>query len=204
MDKFIITIPMKDPMLAKTRLSGGLSTHQRQQLAIALFQNTVTFFRQTYPGLPVSTVTASKKITELANNMGTYVIHEPVVNGLNNAATLAAKWAWKNGFHSLFIIPADIPVLIKTEINELLDASIKHDVVIAESTNGGTNALLLSLPNGLTFCYGKNSATAHAQSAKKNALQCYRFCPTHLSQDIDTLSDLAALSHHLTHYGLMI
>jgi len=204
MDKFIITIPMKDPMLAKTRLSGALSNHQREELAIALFENTVIFFRQTYPDLPVSTVTASQKIAELANSMGAYVIHEPVVNGLNNAASLAANWAWQKGFHSFFIIPADIPVLIKTEIDELLDASIQHDVVIAESTSGGTNALLLSLPNCLKFCYGKNSAKAHAQSAKKNALQYYRFCPTHLSQDIDTLSDLRALNHHLTRYGLMV
>jgi 2-phospho-L-lactate guanylyltransferase len=133
----------------------------------------------------------------MAHEMGAYVIPEPFVNGLNNAANLAASWAWENGFHSLFIIPADIPVLVKTEIDELLNTSIEYDVVIAESKNGGTNALLLSLPNRLTFCYGENSAKAHAKSAKKNALQCYRCCPTHLSQDIDIMSDLTALNYHL-------
>lgn len=198
MDKFIITIPMKDPKRAKTRLAGDLSSHQRQQLAIFLFQNTVKFFRQTYPDLPISTITASKQITAMAHEMGAYVIPEPFINGLNNAANLAASWAWKNGFHSLFIIPADIPVLVKIEIDELLNTSVEHDVVIAESKHGGTNALLLSLPNRLTFCYGGNSAKAHAKSAKKKSLKYYQCCLPHLSQDIDTLSDLTALNHHLT------
>lgn len=192
--ELIIAIPMKSPVFAKTRLAENLSVMQRQQLAIGLFQHTVAFFRQTYPEFPTVVVTASQEVAQIATSLAAYVLDEKVENGLNNAANLAKNWAMQKKFHALLIVPADIPVLHKTEIDTLLQLSKNFSVVIAESIHGGTNALLVSPPNSLTFQYGKNSATLHAALAKRKQLDYYRLQCYHLSRDIDTLPDLMALS----------
>ncbi|QQS16752.1 MAG: 2-phospho-L-lactate guanylyltransferase [Neisseriales bacterium] len=192
--ELIIAIPMKSPVLAKTRLAENLSVMQRQQLAIGLFEHTVAFFRQTYPEFPTIVVTASQQVAQIATSLAAYVLDEKVENGLNNAANLAKNWAMQNKFQALLIVPADIPVLQKSEMDNLFQLSKRYAVVIVESVHGGTNALLISPPNSLVFQYGKNSAKAHATLAKRTQLDYYQLQCRHLSRDIDTLPDLIALS----------
>ena len=192
-----IAIPMKDPSLCKTRLSGYLLDDTRQQLALALFEHTLAFFRETFPDLPVMVVTASDCIARRSRHLGAGVIDEASANGLNAAAALATDWATQAGYQSLLIVPSDIPVLLQTEIDPLLRLRNHHQVVIAESIDGGTNALLLSPPDCLPFHYGPGSALIHEISAHGRRLSCRRLRPVHLSRDVDTPDDLSVLRSSL-------
>lgn len=194
-----IAIPMKDPALSKTRLSGHLMDATRQRLALAMFEHTLAVFRESYPGQPVMTVTASACIAQSARQLGAGVIHEPSADGLNAAATLAADWAALAGYRSLLIVPSDIPVLLRSEIDQLLSLGTRHQAVIAESIDGGTNALLLSPPDCLPFYYGPGSALIHYIAACCRQLRCLRVKLTHLSRDVDTPQDLLMLRRCVTH-----
>jgi len=111
-------------------------------------------------------------------------------SGINGAAARAADWAASNAAGSLLVVHADIPTLLDAEVEQLLAAGREHAVVIARSADGGTNALLLSPVNAMSFCFGRNSATAHENMALSRGLTCHTVDLPFLSKDIDTPDDL--------------
>jgi 2-phospho-L-lactate guanylyltransferase (CobY/MobA/RfbA family) len=80
--------------------------------------------------------------------MGKYVLIRggTVVNADNAAAGAAAIRAIENSASTLLVVHADIPILRKSELDLLFKSCDNHNVVIAESTDGGTNAVILSPP----------------------------------------------------------
>lgn len=185
-----IAILMKDPAAAKTRLSPVLANDAREKLALLLFENTLQFFRRTYPGGPLGVVTASQETAEIGKKYGASVIEEIEAGGINAAARRAGEWATDIGATSLLVVHADIATLVDEEVDRLLAARGRCSVVIGVSADGGTNALLLTPPDAIPFCYGPNSAHAHEAAAHKSGQSCERLQLAHLSRDIDTPQDL--------------
>nr|WP_230980210.1 coenzyme F420-0:L-glutamate ligase [Oryzicola mucosus] len=184
-----IAILMKDPADAKTRLSGALAFDARERLALALFENTLAFFRKTFPNELLGVVTPSQRIAGIAAAQQAEVVAqgEP---GINGAAASAAAWAQNNGADRLLVVHADIPTLVETEISALLSAGENHAVVIGESVDGGSNALLVSPPDVIPFCFGSQSATAHEAAARARGATAARLKLPFLSRDLDTPDDL--------------
>jgi coenzyme F420-0:L-glutamate ligase/coenzyme F420-1:gamma-L-glutamate ligase len=90
------------------------------------------------------------------------------------------------------VIHADIPTLVEEEVAALVAAGAESAVVIAESVDGGTNALLLSPPDAIGFHFGPNSAAAHAAAARAARLSVAKLTLPFLSRDLDTPDDLSA------------
>lgn len=184
-------ILMKDPAEAKTRLSAALGGDAREQLALMLFDNTLAFLARTHAG-PLGVVTRSDVIAQRTIAQRASVIREEGEAGINAAATQASSWARSLGADSLLVIHADIPTLTTDEMRQLIEAGGDSAVVIAESHDGGTNALLLSPPDTIPFCFGRNSAAAHEATARALGRSCKRLLLPFLSRDIDTPDDLGA------------
>jgi hypothetical protein len=68
--------------------------------------------------------------------------------------------------------------------------------VIAESADGGTNALLLSPPDAIPFGFGPRSAAIHEAAARTTGLTAKRLRLPFLSRDLDTPSDLRTLGRN--------
>ncbi|MDI6027844.1 coenzyme F420-0:L-glutamate ligase [Corticibacterium sp. UT-5YL-CI-8] len=186
-----IAILMKDPADAKTRLSGALAFDARERLALALFENTLAFFRKTFPNELLGVVTPSPRIAALATAQQAEAVAQGKP-GINSAAASAAAWAQQNGAGRLLVVHADIPTLVATEISALLSAGEDHAVVIGESVDGGSNALLVSPPDVIPFCFGPQSATAHEAAARALKQTATRLRLPYLSKDLDTPADLDA------------
>lgn len=187
-----IAILMKDPATAKTRLSPVLANDARERLALLLFENTLQFFKRTHPGGPIGVVTASQETAAIGKKYGASVIEETGTGGINAAASCAGEWAIGIGAASLLVVHADIATLVDEEVDRLLAARERHQVVIGVSADGGTNALLLTPPDAIPFCYGRNSANAHEAAARKSGRSWEKLQLAYLSRDIDTPQDLRA------------
>lgn len=183
-------IMMKDPAEAKSRLKPALANDARESLALLLFDNTLSFLLAQHDG-PIGVVTRSPLIAERAASKGATVIAEPDGGDLNGAAGLAAMWATEIGADSLLVLHADIPTLAADEWNKLLAAGQRTSVAIAQSHDGGTNALLVSPPNAISFCFGPHSAKTHENAAHSEGLTVERLLLPHLSRDVDRPADLA-------------
>jgi len=183
-------IMMKDPAEAKTRLRPALANDAREGLALLLFDNTLTFLTDRHDG-PVGVVTRSPVIAGRAAARGVIVIPEPEAGDLNAAAALAAGWAVGIGADALLVLHADIPTLVESELQALLAAGARAPVVIAQSRDGGTNALLVSPPDAIGFHFGRQSAAAHEDAARATGLGAEVLALPYLSLDIDRPEDLA-------------
>lgn len=189
-----IAILMKDPADAKTRLKSALASDAREKLALLLFENTLGFFRQFSPGAALAVVTPSKNVAEIAQGHGAIALLETTQEGINGAAGLAVEWALASQVKSLLVVHADVATLVATEMSALIDAGDLYSVVIGESHDGGTNALLLSPPDAIPFRFGRGSAVAHEAAAKAFGRSCVRLKLLHLCRDIDTPDDLISAS----------
>ncbi|WP_448956327.1 coenzyme F420-0:L-glutamate ligase [Labrys neptuniae] len=186
-----IAILMKDPAEAKTRLRPALSNDVREELALLLFENTLRFFRRIRGGEPVGVVTRSPAVSRIVHRHGASVIEE-TGTGINAAASAAAAWALGMGAASLLVIHADIATLVDEEMAWLFATGRQRSVVIAQSGDGGTNALLLTPPDAIAFRFGPQSASAHEAEARDRGRSCTRMQLAYLARDIDTPQDLAA------------
>jgi 2-phospho-L-lactate guanylyltransferase len=190
MNQLCVVIPMKSPRRSKQRLANVLLDDERRSLATALFIDTLAFFNEHFPDTHMLVVSESKHILNLANNYGAHSLFDDGFRGLNGALESASQWVKKSGFNRQLIIPGDIALLDLSEVNELLRAANSAQVVLAVAKDGGTNALLTSPPDAITYSYGENSAVLHAQSALKNNRSCVCLQLKNIALDIDLIEDL--------------
>ncbi|MAD46023.1 MAG: 2-phospho-L-lactate guanylyltransferase [Oceanospirillaceae bacterium] len=186
-----VVVPMKNPLQSKQRLRPLLSNHQRSDLAIHLYRNTLAFFKREFPALTLLVVTPSAQIAQMANEHGHQVLLEQKSRGLNRALERAAQWTVLQGFRRQLVIPADIAELDADEIRNMLGrVSHGHGVAIARAKDGGTNALLCAPANAIPFCFGHNSAHRHTQLSQLSNIHCEVVDLKKLAADIDVPDDL--------------
>lgn len=190
----LIVIPVKDFGLAKSRLGQRLSPDRRSALARRLCERTLRFLARHLPEHDRLVVTASPMIARLARRHGASVLVEPAADGLSVAAQRAAEWSRARGYTAQLLLPADIVQLDEGEIRRLLAQQGEGPgVTICPADDGGTNALLTSPPDALTFRFGPDSSMAHQEEALKQGLPCHVLALKQLSFDLDTPTDLNTL-----------
>ncbi len=183
MKDLLFIIPMKDPAVAKSRLSEVLPDAVRARLAMALFRRMLGFLREAQPGVDVLVVSESDAIK--AEVTGLFLKQKGC--GLNEAVTQGAAWAMTRGYGSICVLPADLADPSAADLARLL--ALGAGVSIAPAHDGGTNALLVAPPDAISFCYGKGSCIAHQRAAK--GLACTIIPLESFRYDIDTSADLA-------------
>jgi 2-phospho-L-lactate/phosphoenolpyruvate guanylyltransferase len=195
----IVVVPMKDAAMSKTRLADVMPAADRERMSLALFERAQEFFRVQFPHFSRLVVTPSSSIAALAKIAGAAVLMEDGAQGLNSAALSSFDWACRAGFDRLLIVPADIPVWLRAEVDELLEEGTRYPVVIARAHDGGTNALLFDLAcvNRFDFRYGPDSACRHSESANAVGVRARTRTWHFLSHDIDTVADCLILSQKL-------
>jgi 2-phospho-L-lactate guanylyltransferase len=194
MNSINLVIPMKPPGESKQRLKGTLASGQRYELAMALYEQTLSFFKKHFCHLPILVVTSSDLVANLAKQYGAKVLLEANSDGLNNALEKATLWSLEQGFKSQLIIPADIANLKVREVAHLLSCDTGYpSVAIAIAKDKGTNALLCTPPDEIPFCFGYESSKAHQLQALSRSLDCHLLHLPFLGQDVDLPHDLAYL-----------
>ncbi|WP_326537924.1 2-phospho-L-lactate guanylyltransferase [Pseudorhodoferax sp.] len=189
-----VVIPMKPFALAKSRMAAAMTPPQRQRLVRALFLRTQRFFATQFPRMDRVVVTPCPAVQALCARVGATAILEPGLDGLDAAAARARGWATERGYGRMLLVPGDIPVWTRREVHALLAAGAAHEVVVARARDGGTNALLLALPNRMPFRYGPQSAARHAQAAA-DAGHSVAVCRLpFLAHDLDVPGDCLVLS----------
>jgi len=177
--------------MSKQRLAGILEAHERQSLALHLFDQTLARLGRYFPELSILVVTESPRIKSIALQYGVEVLTEPSESNLNAAVDLAAQWCCQNEFESQLVLPADIADLCPIELATLLHSQrLSPSVLICPASDGGTNALLTSPPDVIAFSFGSNSSRQHVQNAQQHLIPCMTLSMDKLSFDVDTPKDL--------------
>lgn len=190
-------VPVKNFVLAKSRLASVLSINDRRSLSIAMASDVVTALIQSKTIAHVIVVSDVPDLDRLLGIDGVRHFDTHRTQGLNEDLTAAADWvACQKGTHVL-IVHADLPLLTTAAVDRFVD--LERDTPVARlrvaacKKGTGTNALLAPVPLPLPLVFGNNSLTSFCQIAAETGASIDVVHDLPLATDIDGLDDLRAL-----------
>lgn len=192
--KLWLIVPVKPFGVGKSRLAGVLSAAARARLSRRMLHHVLTQAAQA--NVLTGTLVVSRDATVLDGLPETEaILVQERGDDLNRALEQGRQQAVAWGADAILVIPADLPLLTAEDIRRLyLAATSGAGVVIAPSTDGGTNALLLRPATAIRFAFGPRSFAAHQALAHQAGLPCHRFQSPTLSFDVDWPTDLVTLT----------
>lgn len=178
---------------AKSRLGAVLDAEERRDLALRLAEATVSAAIAT-PGIDETlVVTPDDEVRDLALRAGARPLRQRG-GGLNDGLRQAREEAVAAGARAILVLPIDIPRVSPALLEPVVALATEGEgdrlVAIVPDRHGrGTNALLVSPPDLIEFCFGGDSKDAHLGAARAAGARV-EVLDGPLTLDIDTPEDL--------------
>ena len=186
--KTLAVLPVKNLNQSKSRLSPAMNRQQRESLTSHLLRRTIVILKTAGGIDDILLVSRDKKICALALSESVQFLSERGT-GLNQALEQATRWSIEHGYSAVFILPLDLPLLTKKDIDSMLDMSHETGeiVVIApDQEMRGTNALLVKPPGILTYQFGRGSFQCHCQQFRDRNIESRIYQSTGTGFDLDS------------------
>jgi len=185
-----VIIPVKRLDNAKSRLSSFLTDDERKQFCLKMLEDVLRTVKSTKRVHETVVVSKDPMVSQVAKNFEVVYLKERKT-GLNKTVSEAVDWCIEGGATSALVLPADIPLVVPTNLNRIFTLGEKASIVISPSRNGkGTNALLLTPPKVSPTFYGPRSFQRHIKEATKLRISFRRYMSPRIALDIDTVEDL--------------
>ena len=183
-------VPVKEVAQAKQRLAGMLSASQREQLALAMFEDLLMALASELSDILV--VTVDPAAIALASRFGARVTPEGARDGHTGAVTTAARRLVAEQ-RDLLAIPADIPLVQAADIRHLIAAhgDAPAFTIVPARDELGSNAILMSPADAVPLRFGDNSYFPHLAAARAQGIAPRVVRLPRIELDIDHPDDLA-------------
>ncbi|HEX5281710.1 MAG TPA: 2-phospho-L-lactate guanylyltransferase [Micropepsaceae bacterium] len=190
-----IVIPVKAFAAAKTRLSPFLSPDARAGLAEAMCRDVFTAVARVRRIDRVLVVSNEPRALAWAKERNWEILAEQQQISESASVDLACRHCLSAGAKAVLRLPADIPLVCSSDIEELFAAlSDSPGCVIVPSRDGtGTNALLRSPATAFGSHFGRDSFAAHLAAARAAGLPVTVVRNAHIELDVDEPADLEQL-----------
>lgn len=188
-------VPVKPLRRGKSRLSQILTEDERTVLNQNMLVNTVKILSSVSRIDHILVVSRDPAALTLARDFGARTVLEDGNPELNTALRRASMVAKTYRANEILILPADLPLLNREELEEILSHSgHPPEVIISpDRRQDGTN-LLYTNPEGLiNYSYGSGSFKKHLEMANKTKARIEIIESTSLGLDLDTPEDLDLL-----------
>jgi 2-phospho-L-lactate guanylyltransferase len=186
-------LPVKSPKNAKQRLAGVMTPEDRERLAWAMYEEVLNKLCTVQGFDCVAVATADPEVASLAQSRGVEVFREQEQHSHSRSADAASARAKEMGATAVVLLPIDVPLITREEIESLIQAS-DHGVVVVPSGDGtGTNALVRNPPDAIPSCFGPGSFRKHCDLAESRGIPLKIMHPSGILFDIETPEDIAEL-----------
>jgi 2-phospho-L-lactate guanylyltransferase len=143
----------------------------------------------------VSLVTNDTFAVELAHSFNFQVIADTANRSETDAIEMATRWCEQNDIQSTLVIPADIPLIRASELEQILQAVPDEGSVLVPASDGrGTNAILRNPAGLFPLRFGNDSFKPHLAAARATNKPCSVLHLPGIALDIDNPSDLRELA----------
>lgn len=192
-------LPLKGLKGAKDRLSNILEPEERAALVTAMAQDVLSALTSATSLAGVLVISDADDIKEVVQKYPVDLIPEGEAKGLNGAISHACMVLASRGVDTIMIIHGDMPLIKPQDIDAIIDAlPPAPSITIAPcSQQDGTNVMVCSPPDVISFHYGKQSFSKHMKAAADAGLDAIHISNDRLALDIDIDEDLQALLSHL-------
>jgi 2-phospho-L-lactate guanylyltransferase len=195
-------VPLRTIAGGKARLGEALDAEEREALVLGMLRRTLDVLGAWARVRRIHVVSPDPSLGRLIAGGGLSLVAQ-YGEGLNQGIRQARTVAQREGAAAMLVVPADLPQLDTTSLDQLLEAadaalaagSGRPLVVIAPSdARSGTNALLLSPPDVIEPCFGRASFEAHVRAAASAEASLQVVTDPGLGFDLDTPEDLELLT----------
>lgn len=193
-------VPVKPLRRGKSRLADTLNEDERAELNSQLLKHTLETLKETPKVEAILVVSRDPKALAIAHDYGARTIREDGTPDLNTAlkrATAVAKMYTTNG---VLILPADLPLITKEDIEKLINETKDRQrvvVITPDRHKNGTNALLVSPAGIIEYDYGERSFDRHCERAlEAGAYLAICELPS-IELDLDLPEDLALVAEKI-------
>jgi len=192
MDDIYAIIPVTKFKNAKTRLSPFLSESERENLLKAMLHDVTDTLKKHVDKIII--ISRDKDVLDYAESLNLNTILENDNSNLNKALTQAMKYC-KGKARKIIIVPSDIPLIGKTNIAMLIEASKTLDFIIVPSKGGGTNMIIMK-PMAIRTRFEGFSYKEHVKVAERKNLNPQVHDSFFMALDVNTTEDLGEIMIH--------
>ena len=192
MDDIYAIIPVSKFKNAKTRLSPFLSESEREKLLKVMLHDVTDTLKKHVDKIFI--ISRDEDVLRYAESLNLNTILEDENSNLNKALTQAMKYC-KGKARKIIIVPSDIPLIGKTNIQMLIDASKSLDFIIVPSKGGGTNMIIMK-PLAIRTRFEGFSYKEHVQAAERKKLNPQVHDSLFMALDVNTAEDLGEIMIH--------
>jgi len=187
--KRVAIVPVKRLSNAKMRLSRVLRPKERRAIAEMMLKDVLQALEDSEMLDDIIVIGTDTSVKRLAKTYQAKFVKEPSV-GLNMSIEYATERSRKSGATSVLVTLADIPLMNKTDIEQMTQLGLNTTVVISPSRTEGTNALLRTPPDAIRTEYGHRSFVSHLKGVQERDIPFKVLWTPSLSFDVDTPGDL--------------
>lgn len=190
----MILIPVKSLSAAKQRLAAVLDQPTRTELAQAMLHDVVGTLAA-WPRRPdCALVTSDPFAVDLARQYNLQIIPDPANPGETGAIEMATLLCITRGIESTLVIPADIPLIHVSELDQIMaHAPAEGSVLVPAADGRGTNAAFRRPANLFPLRFGNDSFKPHLAAAQATGKTCQVLQLPGIALDIDNPADLQEL-----------
>ncbi len=183
-------VPIKQLKQSKQRLKRVLAPGEREGLTLAMARDVLRALQGVSTLEGIVLVSRCPSASVLSREFGTALFAESSGADLSAAVTEASEYvAARYHARGTMIIPGDVPLATTADFEALL---VNHEQVTLVSDRGGegTNAMLCSPANAVSYHFGHGSWTKHLESSHAAGLTPRVVRNARLAHDIDEPADL--------------
>ncbi|MBE6506072.1 MAG: 2-phospho-L-lactate guanylyltransferase [Methanobrevibacter sp.] len=192
MDDIYAIIPVSKFKNAKTRLSPFLTEEERENLLKAMLHDVTDTLKKYVDKIYI--ISRDEDVLEYAEKLNLGTILEDENSNLNKALKQAMKYC-KGKAKKIIIVPSDVPLIGKTNVQMLIDASKSLDFIIVPSKGGGTNMIIMK-PMAIHTRFEGFSYKEHVQAAERKKLNPQVHDSFFMALDVNTAEDLGEIMIH--------
>jgi 2-phospho-L-lactate guanylyltransferase len=185
-------VPVKPLRRGKSRLAGLLSEEQRTRLNTYLLQHTLLILNEISEIEHTLVVSRDPAALALTRTMGGRTVLEDGAPQFNTAIQRATMVAQAQGARAVLILPADLPLVEPSDLQNLLNHGNDAPVVVIAPDRrlDGTNCLLVNPAGLIEYGYGPGSFQRHSTRAVEAGARLEIIHENRFGLDLDLPEDL--------------
>ncbi len=193
-----LTIPSKQPELAKRRLASLLSPDELRSLHFAMLEDVLSAAVGVSGLDGICVITICPDVAAMAQRYGALVLQESALRGHRKAVALAARHLKAEGVDQMMTLPGDVPMVTSQDIEKVLSAHNAPNMMtfVPDYCELGSNCVILNPDAAPALRIGSGKFSTHIRAAGEFGFDPQILRNPNIAQDIDTPDDLLVLLRH--------
>jgi 2-phospho-L-lactate/phosphoenolpyruvate guanylyltransferase len=186
-----VLLPVKPFADAKQRLAPALDSETRAGLARAMLSDVLHVLARARSAQRVIVFTAADEVMQMVKPFRFSVVAEKSVDGHSAAVNHMVEELSGTSSH-IFSLASDLPRLLPSEVDFVLDAASEPITLIPSRDWTGTNGVVFIPPAKIAMEYGQGSFRRHVSKVSAAGHNADVMNLPGMAFDLDTPEDLAA------------